>query len=53
MKSKHCSRLMIFGGTSFNASSALEERVFVSFYVLQTLISISSAFGLCPTTIPE
>ena len=53
MKSRHCSRLIIFGGTSFNASSALEERVFVNFFVLQTLISMSYAFGLCPTIIPE
>ncbi len=35
------------------ASSALEERVLVSFLVLHTLISISSALGFCPTTIPE
>ncbi len=46
MKSRHCSRLIIFFGTSFNASSALEERVLVNFFVLQTLISISSARAL-------
>ena len=52
MKSRHCSRLMILGGVSFKASSALLERVLVSFLVLQTLISMSSALGFCPTTIP-
>ena len=53
MKSRHCSRLISFGVVSFSASSALEERVLVSFFVLQTLISMSYAFGFCPMTIPE
>ena len=43
MKSRACSRLMIFcAEPDFNASSALEERVLVSCFVLQTLSSISS-----------
>ena len=33
MKSSACSRLMILGGVSLSASSALEERVLVSFFV--------------------
>ena len=33
MKSRHCSRLMSLGGVSLRASSELEERVLVSFFV--------------------
>lgn len=52
MKSSACSRLMILGGVSRSASSALEERVLVSCFFLHTLISISSLFPVCPTTMP-
>ena len=52
MNSRHCSRLKIRGGVSFSASSALEERVLVSFLVLQTFSSISSALPFCQMTMP-
>ena len=53
MKSSACSRLRILGGVRRKASSALDERVFVSCFFLQTLSSISSPFPFCPTTMPE
>lgn len=40
------------GGVSRSALSALEERVLVSCFFLQTLISISSLLPVCPTTMP-
>ena len=44
MKSSACSRLKMRGGVRRRASSALEERVLVRCFVLQTLSSMSSAF---------
>ena len=52
MKSRHCSRERTLGGTSRSASSALEERVFVSCFFLHTFTSMSSLRPVWPTTIP-
>ena len=52
INSNACSKLKIFGGDNFNASSDPEARVFVSFLLRHTLISISSVFPVCPMTIP-
>ena len=39
MKSRHCSKLMIFGGVKRRASSAEEERVLVNCFLLHTFIN--------------
>lgn len=52
INSRACSRLKILGGVKVSASSALEERVFVKCFFLQTLSSMSSGFALCPITMP-
>ena len=53
MNSSACSRLKTLGGVRRSASSALEERVLVSYFFLQTFSSISSPRPFCPTTMPE
>ena len=47
-----CSRLKIRGGERRSASSAEEERVLVSCFLLQTLTSMSSGFPVWPMTMP-
>ena len=53
INSRACSKLKTFGGVRRSASSALEERVFVSCFFFHTFSSISSPFPFCPTIIPE
>ncbi len=52
INSRACSRLNSFFGVRRSASSALDDLVLVSCFFLQTLISISSALPVWPTTIP-
>ena len=40
-------------GVSFSASSEPEARVFVACFFLQTLMTMSSPFGLLPTIMPS
>ena len=53
MNSRDCSRESTVCGVSFSASSEPEARVFVACFYLQTLMTMSSPFGLLPTIMPS